>query len=128
VGFRDDRGMIDASLKGRLRPVGFEESLGEPVGNLELLGELSRRPFASRPTRIEVLRVQALPGGEARHHVTEHAVVVREVVGGVYRAAGQIADAEALGDDVGRSDAEELRPDDDRIGVVLGIADVSPGL
>ena len=106
VGLGDDRGMIEASVKGRFGPVGFEEPAGEPVGDLELLGELPRRPFASRPTRVEVLRVQALPGGgEASHHVTEHAVVVGEVVGRVYGAAGQIADVEPLGDDVGWPDA-----------------------
>jgi hypothetical protein len=56
-------GMINASPKGRLGLVGFEEPVGEPVGDLGLLGELSRRPFESRPTRVEVLRVQALPAG-----------------------------------------------------------------
>jgi hypothetical protein len=85
AGLGDERGMIDASAKGRLRVLGFKEPVGEPVRDLELLGELSRRPFASRPTQVEVLRVQALPrGGEASHHVTEHAVVVGEVVRGVY--------------------------------------------
>ena len=82
VGLGDDRGTIDTSLEGRLDPVGVEEPVGEPIGDLELLGELSRRPFASRPTRIEVLRVQALPGGgEARYHVAQHPVIAGEVVG-----------------------------------------------
>lgn len=66
VGLGDDRETIDASVKGRLRLLGFKEPVGEPVGDLELLGELSRRPFASRATRVEVLRVHALTaGGEA---------------------------------------------------------------
>jgi len=37
--------VIDASFKGRRGLAGFEEPVGEPVGDLELLGELSRRPF-----------------------------------------------------------------------------------
>jgi hypothetical protein len=81
-----------------LWPVGFEEPAGEPVGDLKLLGELPRQPFASRRTRVEVLRVQALPGGgQASHHVREHALVVGAIVGRVYGAAGQIVDVEPLG-------------------------------
>jgi hypothetical protein len=71
-------GVIDASLKGRLGLVGFEEPVGEPVGDLELLGELSRRPFASRPTRVEVLRVQALPAGGASQYRGSVALADRE--------------------------------------------------
>src|SRR5271165_7317102 len=73
--------------------------------------------------------MQAGPArGEARDGVAEHAVVVGEIVARVNRAAEQIADAEALRDDVGRSDAEELRPDDDRIGIVGGVAAIASGL
>src|SRR5271165_5382969 len=73
--------------------------------------------------------MQAGPArGEARDGVAEHAVVVGEIVARVDRAAQQIADAEALRDDVGGSDAEELRPDDDRIGIVGGVAAIASGL
>src|SRR5271165_499434 len=73
--------------------------------------------------------MQAGPArGEARDGVAEHAMVVGEVVAWVDRAAQQIADAEALRDDVGGSDAEELRPDDDRIGIFGGVAAIAPCL
>src|SRR5271166_6466925 len=73
--------------------------------------------------------MQAGPArGEARDGVTEHAMVVGEIGARVNRAAEQIADAEALRDDVGGSDAEELRPDDDRIGIVGGVAAIASGL
>ena len=66
--------------------------------------------------------------GEARDGVAEHAMVVGEVVARVDRGAQQIADAEALRDDVRGSDAEELRSDDDRIGIVAGVAAIASGL
>src|SRR5208337_2946600 len=73
--------------------------------------------------------MQAGPArGEARDGVAEHAVVVGEIVARVNRAAEQIADAEALSDDVRGSDAEQLRPDDHRIGIVGGVAAIAPSL
>src|SRR5208282_1339614 len=73
--------------------------------------------------------MQAGPArGEARDGVAEHAVVVGEIVARVDRAAQEIADAEALRDDVGGSDAEQLRPDNDWIGIIGRVAAIPTSL
>ncbi len=54
-------------------------------------------------------------------------MVVDEIVAGMDRAAEKIGGAEAFGDDVGGSDAEQLGPYRHRIGVVFGVAAIASG-